>query len=208
MLGTMIVAWFVVDLAPLTVPFSYQAIGDGSADYGCLQLWGYGDTFAEYSYAGTAMVLRVVDQGYGIRAVFHRQLPPQLTGGPLIVLQEGPDCTSTEATIGPWSLRSGNRVEPPQDDDGTNGYLRLERIVDPGGDPGTDLVWNVLVGPCHEADLDGSGSVDGGDISVLLGEWWREGPWLVSDLNHDNVVDGEDIGILLGKWGEGFGLPT
>lgn len=48
------------------------------------------------------------------------------------------------------------------------------------------------------ADLDGSGTVDGADLSLLLGSWGEAG---AGDLNADGVVNGSDLGTLLGAWG-------
>ena len=48
------------------------------------------------------------------------------------------------------------------------------------------------------ADLDGSGSVDGADLAILLGQWGGTG---VADLDVSGAVDGADLAILLGGWG-------
>lgn len=55
----------------------------------------------------------------------------------------------------------------------------------------------MCVAPCP-ADFDGSGSVDGGDLAVMLGAWGSGGP---ADLNGSGAVDGGDLAILLGAWG-------
>jgi hypothetical protein len=56
--------------------------------------------------------------------------------------------------------------------------------------------------PCP-ADVNGDGSVDAADLSILLGNW---GPWQPTspdtDFNNDNVTDAADLGVLLGGWGE------
>lgn len=49
------------------------------------------------------------------------------------------------------------------------------------------------------ADYDGSGAVDGGDLSVLLGAWASSDPTV--DLSGNDFVDGQDLSILLGLWG-------
>jgi DNA-binding beta-propeller fold protein YncE len=46
-------------------------------------------------------------------------------------------------------------------------------------------------------DLDRSGAVDGGDLSVLLGAWGTP----FADLDGDDRTDGYDLGILLSRWG-------
>jgi hypothetical protein len=51
--------------------------------------------------------------------------------------------------------------------------------------------------PACEADLDGNGSVDGGDLGALLAGW--QSP--AGDLTGDGQTDGADIGVLLAAWG-------
>lgn len=51
------------------------------------------------------------------------------------------------------------------------------------------------------ADLDGSGTVDGADLGLLLGEWGPVAPGTAADLNGDGSVNGADLGLLLGAWG-------
>ena len=46
-------------------------------------------------------------------------------------------------------------------------------------------------------DLDCSKSVDGADLSILLGSWGRSG---TGDLDDSGSVDGADLAILLGAW--------
>ncbi|MBC03911.1 MAG: hypothetical protein CMJ34_11515 [Phycisphaerae bacterium] len=52
--------------------------------------------------------------------------------------------------------------------------------------------------PCT-GDLNGDGSVNGGDLGVFLGSW-GESPCDL-DLNGDGVCNGGDLGVLLGAWG-------
>jgi hypothetical protein len=52
--------------------------------------------------------------------------------------------------------------------------------------------------PCP-GDLDGDGTVGGGDLATLLAEWGL--PSETSDLSGDGIVGGEDLSILLGRWG-------
>ena len=60
--------------------------------------------------------------------------------------------------------------------------------------------WTVTrVGPPCPGDLNGSGTVDGADLAILLGGWGGSNPTL--DLNHDGVVNAADLGLLLGAWG-------
>lgn len=63
--------------------------------------------------------------------------------------------------------------------------------------PALELVVEALP-PCVPADLDCSGSVDGTDLGLLLGQW---GTSSSADLSGDGTVDGTDLGLLLGAWG-------
>ena len=48
-------------------------------------------------------------------------------------------------------------------------------------------------------DLDGDGTVDGGDLTALLGHWGTQDA--AADLDGDGVVDGGDLSRLLAFWG-------
>ncbi len=71
----------------------------------------------------------------------------------------------------------------------------------PGGAPTASV--SVVVPSVPEiaclGDLDGNGTVDGGDLGVMLLNWGGTG---AADLNGDGVVDGSDLGILLLNWGK------
>ena len=62
-----------------------------------------------------------------------------------------------------------------------------------------------LSGEFADADFDGSGEVDGFDLTALLTAWgttpgepgWNDGKY---DLNGDGIVDGTDLTILLDAW--------
>lgn len=58
----------------------------------------------------------------------------------------------------------------------------------------------ALLTPCRAADLDCNGSVDAGDLAILLGGWGRcdECP---ADLDQDGAVTAGDLALLLGGWG-------
>ena len=47
-------------------------------------------------------------------------------------------------------------------------------------------------------DLNGDGTVDGADLTILLGAWGTDST--VADLNGDGTVNGADITVLLGNW--------
>ncbi len=80
-----------------------------------------------------------------------------------------PDGSSTSFTF--WGYGSGNLI--------WNGSLTLR-----------------LAGVSNPADLDNSGTVDSGDLAVLLAAWG--GP--DADLNDDGVTDSSDLAILLAAW--------
>lgn len=56
--------------------------------------------------------------------------------------------------------------------------------------------------PCPQ-DLDGSGVVDGGDLSQVIGSWGLtiDPPGTGSDINGDGVVGGADLAQILAFWG-------
>ena len=60
----------------------------------------------------------------------------------------------------------------------------------------------TCAGGC-DADFDGSGTVDGADLTIMLSEWGPcTGPGnCIADLNFDGVVSGADLTILLSEWG-------
>lgn len=55
-----------------------------------------------------------------------------------------------------------------------------------------------------ESDLDGSGTVDGADLSLLLSQWGPcpSGKSCEADLTDDGSVNGADLGIVLAEWGD------
>lgn len=50
------------------------------------------------------------------------------------------------------------------------------------------------------ADVTGDGTVDGSDLTLLLG-LWGAGAGTPADVNQDGVVSGSDLGIVLNAWG-------
>lgn len=50
----------------------------------------------------------------------------------------------------------------------------------------------------NPADLNGDGSVNAADLSILLGSWGGKG---LGDIDGDGVVGASDLAILLGAWG-------
>jgi len=47
-------------------------------------------------------------------------------------------------------------------------------------------------------DLDGDGSVGGGDLTILLSNWGASGD---GDIDGDGMIGGADLSILLSNWG-------
>jgi len=58
-------------------------------------------------------------------------------------------------------------------------------------------VWDFVVIMQASADIDGNGTVDGGDLAILLSEWGTSGS---ADLDQNGLVDGHDLTILLNLW--------
>jgi hypothetical protein len=50
-------------------------------------------------------------------------------------------------------------------------------------------------------DMTGDGSVNGGDLGVVLNAWGLADAQGTGDVNHDGVVDGADLALVLGSWG-------
>ncbi len=57
----------------------------------------------------------------------------------------------------------------------------------------------LLPDPPCPADLDGSGTVDGADLGLLLLEWGSPDPTF--DLDGNGLIDGADLGLMLLDWG-------
>jgi hypothetical protein len=73
-------------------------------------------------------------------------------------------------------------------------------VCDIEGGTSNDTNGNGVPDECDdcEGDLDGSGTVDGADLGLLLGAWGGPG---AADLDGSGTVDGADLGLLLGAWG-------
>ena len=83
---------------------------------------------------------------------------------------------------------------------GIGGGANLEesRNVDFSAISGDQFVVISAGGSDCPGDLDGSGSVDGADLTVLLGNWGGSG---LGDLDGTGTIDGADLTVLLGNWG-------
>lgn len=65
--------------------------------------------------------------------------------------------------------------------------------------PGTgESVTSFVGGPCG-ADFNGSRTVDGADLGMLLSNWGNRGG--AGDVDRNGVVDGADLGSMLSAWG-------
>jgi hypothetical protein len=101
----------------------------------------------------------------------------------------------------PFTNFEGMALGPPL----AGGRRSLILVSDDGGGIGGQnqrllalAVRAVRDAPC---DLDGSGTVDGVDLGIVLAAW---GPALdphPADVNQDCAVDGLDLGALLASWG-------
>ena len=52
-------------------------------------------------------------------------------------------------------------------------------------------------------DADGSGTVDGDDLSLLLANWGPGAQWEQGNFNSDNTVNEDDLSLLLANWNQG-----
>jgi 5'-nucleotidase len=77
---------------------------------------------------------------------------------------------------------------------GLNGLISAADY--PAGGEGRIVRFSPTV--ASPADINGSGSVDGADLGLVLADWGTASPR--SDLNRDGSVDGVDLGLLLAAW--------
>jgi Ca2+-binding EF-hand superfamily protein len=52
--------------------------------------------------------------------------------------------------------------------------------------------------PC-EGDIDGSGTIDVGDLLEVIGQWGATDS--AADIDQDGIVDVSDLLIVIGNWG-------
>ncbi len=50
------------------------------------------------------------------------------------------------------------------------------------------------------ADVDGSGTIDAGDLSLMLASWGGAAPYHIADLDQDGFVGAADLALLLAAW--------
>jgi len=77
---------------------------------------------------------------------------------------------------------------------GLNGLISAADY--PAGGEGRIVRFSPTV--ASPADINGSGSVDGADLGLVIADWGTASPR--SDLNRDGSVDGADLGLLLAAW--------
>ena len=69
----------------------------------------------------------------------------------------------------------------------------------------TDVSGNCVGANCDQcdcsADLDGDGTVNGADLTLLLADWGCTGAGCIGDFDGSGTVDGADLTIILSSWG-------
>ncbi|MEY2714522.1 MAG: hypothetical protein RIT24_865 [Planctomycetota bacterium] len=78
-------------------------------------------------------------------------------------------------------------------------YLRIGSKSVVGGSGSITFTCTPSAPPCP-SDIDGNGSVDGGDLAALLSSWGACAG-CASDIDGNGSVDGGDLAALLGAWG-------
>ena len=77
-----------------------------------------------------------------------------------------------------------------------------DSLYEDNSDPDGDFAVRILLLDDCAADLDGSGSVDGGDLGVVLAGWGASTViGAPGDLDCNGTIDGSDLGLLLAAWG-------
>ena len=82
------------------------------------------------------------------------------------------------------------------------GNTAFQVRLDDSDDVMVDLGGNVFSDECpNPADIDGDGTVGGGDLGMMLGAWGQCPTFACpADLDGSGAVDGGDIGLLLAEW--------
>ncbi len=79
---------------------------------------------------------------------------------------------------------------------GTDELILTGMLTDGTELEGSDSIRIVPLG-----DTDGSGTVDGDDLSLLLANWGPGTQWEQGNFNSDNTVNEDDLSLLLANWG-------
>ena len=78
----------------------------------------------------------------------------------------------------------------------------MQQIEGPYTDGGGNCVREFCTQCECPADLDGNGTVDGADLTIVLSDWGCTGDDCVGDLDGSSQVDGADLTIILSAWGD------
>lgn len=90
----------------------------------------------------------------------------------------------------------GVAAEADCNNNGVPDFVDLAQGMDDCNDNG---ILDTCEGIIVEGDLNGTNTVDGTDLSIMLASWGAAGG--SADINSDGVVDGVDLAILLSNWG-------
>lgn len=95
-------------------------------------------------------------------------------------------------------VTSGSQNAVYRFDGATGAFEAIVATADAGG-VATPVFLTFVDCPVDSSpDIDGSGSVDAGDLALLLGAWGS--PDVAADLDGSGVVDASDLAALLGAW--------
>jgi predicted outer membrane repeat protein len=99
----------------------------------------------------------------------------------------------------PANLRPNSAVLEFDADCNANGIVD---VLETSSGAVTDVNRNNIPDACEcVPDIFRNGTIDGGDLGILLSQWGLVGDLLESDLDGDGIVNGADLAILLGSWG-------
>ncbi|MFO0961414.1 MAG: hypothetical protein U0625_00755 [Phycisphaerales bacterium] len=95
-----------------------------------------------------------------------------------------------------WTLYEAHDVS-------SDGWIVGDGLVTPPGSIWPEYHAFLLKPVTCPGDLDGSCTVNGADLGILLGAWGCGTPCPAcrADLNMDGLINGADLGLLLGAWG-------
>lgn len=108
----------------------------------------------------------------------------------------GVDLNTLISPLCGWTLYEAHDVS-------SDGWIVGDGLVTPPGSLWPENHAFLLKPITCPGDLDGSCTVNGADLGVLLGGWGCGTPCPAcrADLNHDGLINGADLGLLLGAWG-------
>lgn len=172
--------------------FHEENIADLSPDMNALQLTAQ-DMDDVVAFMLTLTDERVRDE----RAPFdHPEL--ELPNGDTIpaVGAEGRTVTCIPPVSSFEAMLAGIGAGPDCDGNGRTDACEVEQ------DPWLDVDGNGQLDACQcLGDLDGSGVVDSGDLTIVLASWADTGSDLAADVNRDGLVNGDDLVLVLSGWG-------